>query len=492
MAELSFGRVFTVLAEEEPDRPALSFEQRTLTRRQLESASNRLARAFAERGVGEGHFVTIALPNSIEFVSSCIACWKLGAIPQPVSSRLPDRELSAIVELADPSLTVGVDPARYPERACLPPGFQPEPGTDDAALPDVVSKAWKAPTSAGSTGRPKLIVSGDPGVIESEIESLLLMQRGGSMVMPGPMYHNGPFTWATLQLLLGGHVALLPRFDALATLEAVERHRADVLYLVPTMMHRIWRLPEEQRDGPDLSSLRVVWHLAAPCPPWLKQVWIDWLGAERIFELYGGTEGQANTVISGEEWLTHRGSVGRAISGEIKIFDDEGNELPPGEVGEVFMRSVNRETPTYRYVGAEARKREGWESLGDVGSLDEEGYLYLADRHTDMILVGGANVYPAEIESALEEHPLVTSSAVIGLPDEDLGQRVHAVVQTPGGVSEDELLSYLSGQLVRYKIPRSIEFVDEPLRDDAGKVRRSALRDARIGQPRESGSSTGG
>jgi bile acid-coenzyme A ligase len=230
-----------------------------------------------------------------------------------------------------------------------------------------------------------------------------------------------------------------------------------------------------------MSSLRVVWHLAEPCPEWLKQSWIDWLGAERIFELYAGTEAQTSTVISGVEWLTHRGSVGRVIPGTVKITAENGDELPVGEMGEVWMRSL-RESPTYRYVGATARTLEGgWESLGDMGRLDAEGYLYLGDRASDMILSGGANIYPAEIESALQEHPHVRSCAVIGLPDEDKGNIVYAIIEADREhVSEDDLKVFLSERLVTYKVPRSFEFVDMPLRDDAGKVRRSALREERL------------
>jgi bile acid-coenzyme A ligase len=297
-------------------------------------------------------------------------------------------------------------------------------------------------------------------------------------------------------LLWGSHVVLLRRFDPEATLAAVAEHGAQVIYLVPTMMKRIWRLPESVRESFDLSSLRVVWHLAEPCPPWLKQVWIDWLGPERIIELYAGTEGQMATVITGTEWLAHPGSVGRPMNGEISICDPEGNELPVGEEGEVWLRG-RRKSPSYHYIGASPRRREGgWESLGDCGWLDHDGYLYLGDRLLDMILTGGANVYPAEVEAALQEHPAVLSCAVIGLPDDDRGQVVHAIVQrgsaeaspaeaspaeaSPDEVSPAELIEFLAERLVAYKLPRSIEFVDEPLRDDAGKVRRSELRAQRV------------
>jgi bile acid-coenzyme A ligase len=276
-------------------------------------------------------------------------------------------------------------------------------------------------------------------------------------------------------------MVLMPRFDPEATLAAIARHRASWVYLVPTMMNRIWHLPDEVRGKYDLSSLKTLWHLAAPCPPWLKEAFIHWLGGETIMELYAGTEAQAVTTITGTEWLTHRGSVGRVTLGEMCAFDEAGNPLPAGEVGEIYMRRPEGAPPSYKYIGAEAKVLAGgWESLGDIGSFDAEGYLYLADRRTDMILVGGSNVYPAEIEAALEEHPSVQSCAVIGFPDDDLGNRIHAIVQVKGEADEASIRAHLKDRLVTYKQPRTFEFVDEPLRDDAGKVRRSALREARL------------
>jgi bile acid-coenzyme A ligase len=352
---------------------------------------------------------------------------------------------------------------------------------DVKPLPDAISLAWTAPTSGGSTGRPKLIVSGQPSSMDDEAPPDLLIQLDGCLMMPGPLYHNGPIVWSCGALLAGNHVVVLPRFDAESTLAGIEQHRADIAYLVPTMMKRIWRLPLDVRESYDLSSLRLIWHLAEPCPPWLKEAWIEWLGAERIFELYAGTEAQAATVITGTQWLEHRGSVGRPLTGSVSITDVEGNEVPPGVEGEVWLKS-GIDSPTYRYVGAEARTRDGgWESLGDNGWLDADGYLYLGDRTTDMILTGGSNVYPAEVEAAIAEHPAVQSCAVIGLPDDDLGNVVHAIIEAdPSELQLDELLTFLGERLVRYKVPRSIEIVNEPLRDDAGKLRRSALRSERL------------
>jgi bile acid-coenzyme A ligase len=485
MSYITYARRVSDLAAADPQRPLVSCGDERLTRGELESAANRLARSLAAFGVGPGDMVTITLPNSTGWFVAVAAAWKLGAIPQPVSARLPILELLAIVELADPPVVIGIEPGTIDGRLCLPAGYEPGHELDDAPLPDVMSPSWKAPTSGGSTGRPKLIVSGDPAALDPEGEPVLRIQRDGCLVMPGPLYHNGPITWACQALLWGNHVVVLPRFDAEATLAAIDEHRADMVYLVPTMMKRILRLPDEVRGAYDLSSLETVWHLAEPCPPWLKQAWIDWLGPERIFELYSGTEAQVVTVITGAEWLDHRGSVGRPAEGEIMVTDPIGNPLPPGETGEVWMRTA-RATPSYRYVGAEPRQLgDGWESLGDMGWLDAEGYLYLADRAQDMILTGGVNVYPAEVEAAIQEHPACRSCAVIGLPDDDRGNRVHAIVEAaPEELTTDELLEFLAARLVAYKLPRTVELVSTSLRDEAGKVRRSALRAERLGSER--------
>lgn len=299
-------------------------------------------------------------------------------------------------------------------------------------------------------------------------------------LMPGPLYHNGPFVSSTGALTMGGHLVLMPKFDALATLKAIETHKVTWIYMVPTMMSRIWGLGEDVRAAHDVSSLRTAWHLAAPCPPWLKEAWINWIGPEAIWELYAGTEAQAVTIVNGAEWLERRGTVGKCAVGEMKVLDENGVELPAGTVGEIYMRRPEGAPPTYQYVGAEARTRGDWESLGDIGYIDADGYVFLADRRTDMILVGGANVYPAEIEGALEEHPKVHSACVIGLPDDDLGARVHAIIQAEADLDMAGLEAFLAERLLPYKRPRSFELSDEPLRDDAGKVRRSQLREARL------------
>jgi bile acid-coenzyme A ligase len=436
--------------------------------------------------------VTLALPNGIEFLEATFAVWKLGAVPNPISSQLPERERAALVELADPALVVGVAAGAYGARACLPPGYEPPPECGDAPLPDRVSPHSQAIATGGSTGRPKLIVDALRAECDPE-EAPYGLPREATVLVPGPLHHTGPFINARTALVSGGRVILMTRFDASRALELIERHRVQWVNFVPTMMQRIWRLPEAERRGRDLSSLQVVMSTGAPCPAWLKRAWIDWLGPERIWEAYGGTERIGGTLITGSEWLEHPGSVGRPTGGRrVRILDESGRELPTGEVGEVYFLPPGGRGSTYRYVGAEARATpDGWESLGDMGRLDADGYLYLVDRRSDMIVTGGANVYPAEVEAALDAHPAVRSSAVIGLPDDDLGQRLHAIVEADPAPPaealrahlEEALRAHLAEHLVRYKIPRSFEFVDRPLRDDAGKVRRSALRAERVDRP---------
>jgi bile acid-coenzyme A ligase len=479
MAQMSMGRAISWLADQDPDRPAITHEGRTITRRELDLASNRLARAYESYGVKQDDLVTVALPNSIEAYIAYAAIWKLGATPAPISARLPFGEREAIVELANPRLIVGVDPGTHGDRPSLQIGYEPEASLSDAPLPDRTAKHWKAPTSGGSTGRPKIIVAGASGQLDPESPGGFGQTANGVQLVPGPLYHNAPFMFSTRGLMTGNHLIVMTRFDAEEALRLVEAHRVNWMLLVPTMMHRIWRLGESVRNRYDTSSITGILHLAAPCPVWLKQAWIEWLGGDRVWELYAGTESQGVTIIRGDEWMQHKGSVGKPAPGSMRILDENGQDCPPGVVGEVYMKPRSQ---TYHYIGATAKRTEdGWETLGDMGHFDDDGYLYLADRQTDMILSGGANVYPAEVEAVLDAFPGVRSSCVIGLPDDDMGNRVHAIIDTAGASLDMEALqTFLNDQLSRYKHPRSHEIVDEPLRDDAGKVRRSALRAERI------------
>lgn len=479
------GTALDRLAAEAPDAPAITCSGVTLTRGELVRASNRYARILARHGVRNGDLVTIGLPNGIEFYVATVAAWKLGATPQPVSARLPEAELAEVIKVADPAVVIG--PPSPDDRPGLPAASVTDAMAQDSAVPDgpmppAVPPHWKAPTSGGSTGCPKVILSAGSGVDRALLSRAAFMriERGCTLLVTAPLYHNAPFTFSCIALVNAGHVVVMPRFDPADVLEHIQRHRPDWVYMVPTLMGRILKLPEQVRAAADLSSVKTLFHIGAPCPEHVKRGWLEWVThPEVVLEHYSGTEAIAFTAIDGADWLRHPGSVGRVVAGEIRITDESFHDVPAGQVGEVWMRPAGGRR-TYRYLGAVARERDGWESLGDMGRIDADGYLYLADRRSDMILVGGANVYPAEVEAALETHPAVESAAVIGLPDDDLGNRIHAIVYTSEPVTDADLDVHVRGRLAPHKLPHTFERSSTPLRDDAGKVRRSALRAARL------------
>jgi bile acid-coenzyme A ligase len=466
------------LAERAPDEPAVTCDGHTLTRGELDASTNRLARAYAEHGVRQGDYVTIVLPNSIEWVQAALACWKLGAIPQPLSPRLPDAELEGLLDLRPRSLLVGCADPRGVVPS-VPHGFIPDTRLSEAPLPEAVSPSLKSLGSGGSTGRPKLIEAGGDSRVPPAIGYPLGAQEGDITLISVPLSHNTGFTTSVIGLVMGHHLVLMPRFDAHEFLRLVTEYGVTFLTTVPTIMQRLLPVYRAHPGAYELSSIRRFWHVGAPCPPAVKEAWIEILGPQVLWELYGGTELQALTFISGEQWLAHRGSVGTVVAGEMKVLDDTGDECPPGVVGEIYMRPSPGSAPTYRYVGAKAKSRGGWDSLGDLGYFDEDGFLYLNDRRVDMFTVGGRNVYPAEIESALSAHPDILSCLVVGVPDNDLGQVPYAIVQAADDATLDEaaVIAFLADRIAAYKVPRTVEFTDTPLRDDAGKARRSAVRD---------------
>lgn len=478
------GELLAYHAHSAPTGPAVTFDDVTVSYSELDARSNAKARQLAALGVGEGDVVTLGAPNGHEFYEIVFAIWKLGATPNMVSPKLPAAELRAIVDLAKPCLIIGdIDP-KIEGLAFLQTRARPGADISTDPLPTKTARCRKIMTSGGSTGRPKLIVDSQPSVFDPTLLALN-RQAGDTTLNPGPLYHNAPFVFALACFVSGGHVVDMGKFDALRALQLIERYKVNWVNFVPTMMSRIWKLPPEQRDAFDLSSLRTVWHMASVCPPWLKEAWITWLGPDRIFEMYGGTEIIGTTVITGGEWLTHRGSVGRVMPGsQMRILDEDGKECAVGEIGGIYFLPDNGRNSTYSYIGAKNAAVGDWETYGDLGYVDEEGYLYIADRRTDMIVSGGANIYPAEVEAAIDQHPDVKSSIVIGLPDADLGQRTHAIVQLAdsarASAADDALRAFLAERLVRYKIPRTFEFTSEDLRDDAGKARRSQLRAERM------------
>ena len=481
-SRMPLGDLIGYHAAIDPNAVILTVEGQDVRRSSFEARCNRRARLLAENGVRADDLVAVALPNGLEFYETVVAIWKLGATPSPLSTALTDNELRGILEVGQPKLVVGVKAECAPGHAVLPSTPDVPDRYSAEPLASLVPRYWKAMTSGGSTGRPKLIVDHMDGLWDPS-EGGLGQQPGDIVLNAGPLYHNGPFLATSMAMFAGSRVVDLGRFDPIGVLETVERERVTWMLLVPTMMHRIARLPAHERQSFDLSSLRVVLHTAAPCPAWLKQIWIDWIGPEKMFEIYTGTERQAAVTISGVEALTHPGSVGRVQPGAaLRVLDQDGNDVAPGEVGEIYLRPDGGRNATYHYLGAEARARGEWESLGDLGRVDADGYIYLSDRRVDLIIRGGANIYPAEIEAAIDAHPAVASSIVVGLPHEDLGQTVHAIVQVAPGADLDEagLRAFLSERLTYYKVPKTFEFVDKPLRDDAGKARRSQLRTDRM------------
>ena len=432
-----------------------------------------------------GDRVAIVLPNDPSFFVATFALWKLGATPAPISPKTPPREVAGILKLIDPPVVIaGADQQVEPFSKVLPPEQDSGPGDPLGMAQWPISPSWKAIASGGSTGQPKIILSLQNGAIDPA--GGYAMQRPGDVALnPGPLYHNAAFSSAHHCLFSGGHLVNMARFDAEECLRLIGSFGVTYVMMVPTMMNRILRLPEAVRARYDISSLRVLVHLGGPCADWLKQGWIDWIGAEKVVEIYAGTEGIGATAIRGDEWLNHRGSVGLPVTGtELRVIDDEGRACASGEVGRIQMRRADGRAADFRYLGQETATGQGWCTLGDLGHVDDGGYLYISDRRTDLIVSGGVNIYPAEIEAAIEQHPAVLACIAIGLPDDDLGSRVHAIVQTgadhpaPG---EEELVAYLRERLARNKIPRSFEFVTQALRDEVGKARRSQFREERLG-----------
>jgi bile acid-coenzyme A ligase len=480
-APRAVGVLLNIHAERDPDRPALTFEGVTLTRRELADRVNRRARTLQKAGVKEGDFVAIALPNCPAFLELAYAAWALGATPAPLSHKLPAVELAGILELLQPRLIVIDDAAKAGDTPRLSEAQTYDASADPSPLPEIISKHLKAIASGGSTGRPKVIVDMAPAIADADVP-LLGMLPDDALLNPGPLYHAAPFGMTCFAMGWGLHVILMPRFDAEETLRLIDRHKVGWLFQVPTMMHRIWSLPDEVKARYDVSSLDAVVHIAAACPPWLKRNWIDWIGAETVWELYTGTEAMGGTGVRGVEWLERPGTVGKVLPGyEMKVLNEAGELCAVGEVGEIFFQPLRGQGTTYKYLGAEPRANGSFETLGDMGYVDDAGYLFLADRRVDMIVSGGANVYPAEVEAAIDSFPGVQCSVVIGLPDPDFGQRVHAIVETAAGtVDAAALNAHLAERIAPYKRPRTLEATTERLRDDAGKVRRSAMRAARM------------
>ena len=466
------------LVAERPDEVVFTFiasdgSEPSYTWAELDRRSSQLAGALAERGLGFGDRLGIGLRNSPQFVLAGYAAWKLGAVPVPMRWDLPEWELSRLREAIDGKVHLGEEDVDWID------------ATADRAvpeLPDVVPPQTNGICSSGSTGLPKVIVTSRPGVHMEALTTPFAESWGRSIPRPqviivlGPMYHVNGFH-ALLSLLGGDHVIVMERFDAARVVDVIERYRISTFNCTPTMLKRIADLPDI--DDRDLSSIEWICQGAAPMPPYLVRRWAELVGPDRLIMAYGMSEQLGITAIRADEWMEREGSVGRPVRDtELRIRDAEGNDLAPGEVGDIYMRSALYGGSTY-LGGAEPRVADdGFCTVGDMGYLDGDGFLYLVDRRVDMIISGGANIFPAEVEIALMDHPKVADVVVIGVRDDEWGRRVHAIIQ-PRDLADppslDEVRAHAKARLHPFKVPKTVEILAEIPRSAATKVNRGAL-----------------
>jgi long-chain acyl-CoA synthetase len=480
---------------------------------------DRIARAasgLAGFGVGPGTAVAILMRNDICFLEASAAVARLGGYAVPLNWHLAAAEIAYVINDCEARvLIVHADLLELVSEALLkqtnfavvvvdtPDEVRSAYGLEADRCAGGAGVRWEdwiaaqkprsgpapaAPESviytSGTTGKPKGVRRNPPTPkqrrqIEQMRERVYGLRPGIRLLIPAPLYHAAPNVFAMAGLQVAEALILMPKFDAESLLQLIERHRVTSIMMVPTMFVRLLRLPAEVRRRYDISSLRTVHHAAAPCPPEVKRAMIEWFGSI-IHEWYGTTESSVITACSSEEWLAHPGTVGRAVEGaRIEIVSDDGSLAPPGQPGELYVGLEFYPDFTY-HKREDDRRQIGRNSLitgGDVGYLDEDGYLFLCDRKKDMVISGGVNIYPTEIEAALLTIAAVQDCAVIGIPDPEYGEAVFAIVVQDGTTDEATILSTLASQLARYKLPKAIEFRESLPRDDAGKLLKRRLRE---------------
>ncbi len=474
----------------------------------LDDRSNQIARLLRDCGLDTGDHVALIMENRIDYLAVGWAAFRSGLYITCINRYLTAEEAAYIVEDSGSRVLIAsaavIDPAELaaeipncPNRFLAGGEAQGWRTFETAVTAMDAEPLPEEPMgdsmlySSGTTGRPKgikrplsglSVAQGIPGVDQAGPYGF---DEHSIYLSPAPLYHAAPFGYCMRTLALGGTVVIMEKFDPELALEYLDRYRITHSQWVPTMFVRMLKLPEAVRSGYDLSSHRCAIHAAAPCPVEIKKQMMDWWGPI-IWEYYAGTERNGSTVISPREWLAHPGSVGRARSGVIHICDEEGTELSPGDSGLIYF-----EQPVRPFVYHNAPEKtaesahpehENWTALGDVGYLDEDGYLYLTDRKAFMIISGGVNIYPREIEDALILHDKVTDVAVFGIPNPDFGEEVKAVVQPAPGVTADgafadALLVFAREHLAAYKVPRSIDFISELPRLPTGKLYKRVLRE---------------
>lgn len=470
MTERTFSAILAERATRDPAEPLVVDAAGIMTAAELDASATAFAHELIARGVRLDDTVAVSMPNGRDFVTACFGIWRAGATPQPLSTDLTPPERAELEQIAPPVAAVGGRPASTDIAWIAGVRVPPREG----GLPDVAAACWKAPATSGSTGRPKIVRAAAPATLDPSRPVAAFLPQTATQIVAGPLWHSAVFTYAVRGLLTGHRLIILDRFDPEGWLAAVEDHRATWGLLVPAMMTRLLRLPPAQRAVERVASIESVLHMGAPCAPELKRAFLHWLGAERVAEVYAGSESNGLTHITGTEWLGRPGSVGRPIGGtRIRIRDPRGRDLRTGENGLVWMR--RGDTPAYAYVGEVSRRdEEGWDTLGDIGHVDADGYLFLHDRADDLINRGGDKIAPALVEAALESHPDVEEAVAFGVADDERGQAVHAAVRLVDGASVPEVMAHARARLGR-RAPVALHVATAPLRNDAGKVRRAAL-----------------
>jgi acyl-CoA synthetase (AMP-forming)/AMP-acid ligase II len=489
--------ILDLLAQVNPERPAVVHGERSWTYDELNRRANALARGLHRLGLAPGDRAIWIGPNHEKVLLFGHAARKAELVSVPLSYRFTPEEMAYVINDSDAAL-VFCDPSYRPdiEGLELPDVAQivdyeraEELIASESGDPIEVAAEGGLGASmiytSGTTGKPKGAVrSGtDPGLVAALITELRV-QSDDVHITTGPLYHSGPSAFAGLTHVLGGTVIVLERFDAERWLDLVDRHKVNTTFTAPTQMKRIVNVPADVRARYDTSSLRVVIANAAPVPFALKKQWIETFGEGHLFEVYGSTELGVDTIIKPEDQLRKPGSCGRPYGGiEIRLIKEDGTEAPIGEPGVMWIRSPGIFD---EYHKAPEKTEEtmldgdpNWRTVGDVAYRDEEGYYYICDRRSDMIISGGMNIYPAEIEAVLHSHPAVMDAAVFGIPSEEWGEQVHAVVQLKDGQTApaEELEELCRVHLAGYKVPRSFEFRDTLPRTESGKLLKRVLRD---------------
>jgi long-chain acyl-CoA synthetase len=484
------------IAASEPERVALivargAGQDAVIRYGELERAINRAAHVIASLGTAPGDRVAVMLPNGPEIFSAWSAIARLGALVVPVSPRSAPPELAHLLADSEAKVLVHAN-AELAGRALAP--LQGEiasvaieelmSGDDSPPRSDYLGApvSWMSYTS-GTTGKPKGLERPPPRRLSSPPPNPYMQFWGFGAndvhLLCGPAYHTAPGAWAQMHLVEGAQLVIMPSWDASECLRAIAQHRVTNSHMVPANFIRILELDPEERARWDLTSVRKILHGAAACPPAVKRRIMRVFPRGSVWEYYGASEGMG-TIISPEEWERKPGSVGRPFPGlGIRILDERGEIAPPHAIGSIYLKPAPGFEPAYKNEPEKtsAAYRDGYFTVGDLGWMDEDGYLYIADRRTDLILRGGVNIYPAEIEAALAEHPSVRDAAVFGVPDERLGQVVHAVVEPRSGakIDADEIRAFLAERISDYKIPVTTEIVDRLPREPNGKIRKQAL-----------------